>query len=203
MDEIILIGCGGHARSCIDVIELNGSYKIAGLIGQEKIKSNQALGYPIIGTDEDLQSIRKKYKFALIAIGQIKSAEVRIRLYEKLIDLEFTLPVIISPNSYISSHSKIGLGTIIMHNVIINANSEIGNNCIINNKVLIEHDTEVGNHCHIATGSILNGNVSIGSECFVGSGVITKQSINIGNRCVIGSGSVIKTNIQSDQIIKS
>ena len=39
-----------------------------------------------------------------------------------------TLPVIISPNSYISSHSKIGFGTIIMNDVIINANSEIGNN---------------------------------------------------------------------------
>ena len=203
MDEIILIGVGGHAKSCIEVVELNGSYKISGLISQNKIKEIKLLGYPIIGTDEDLPDLRKKFKFALIAIGQIKSPEVRIRLYEMLIDLEFTLPVIISPNSYISSHSKIGFGTIIMNDVIINANSEIGNNCIVNNKVLIEHDTDIGDHCHISTGAILNGNVFIGKESFIGSGVITKESIKIGNRCVIGAGSVIKTNIKSNQIIKT
>ena len=203
MDEIILIGVGGHAKSCIEVVELNGSYKIAGLISQNKIKENKLLGYPIIGTDEDLPDLRKKFKFALITIGQIKSPEVRIRLYEMLIDLEFTLPVIISPNSYVSSHSKIGFGTIIMNDVIINANSEIGNNCIVNNKVLIEHDTDIGDHCHISTGAILNGNVFIGKESFIGSGVITKESIKIGNRCVIGAGSVIKTNIKSNQIIKT
>ena len=36
MDEIILVGAGGHARSCIDVIELSGQYKIAGLVEKDK-----------------------------------------------------------------------------------------------------------------------------------------------------------------------
>ena len=30
---LILIGAGGHARSCIDVIEQQGQYQIAGLVG--------------------------------------------------------------------------------------------------------------------------------------------------------------------------
>ena len=203
MDEIILIGVGGHAKSCIEVVELNGSYKIAGLISQNKIEEKKLLGHPIIGTDEDLPDLRKKFNFALIAIGQIKSPKARIRLYKRLIDLEFTLPVIISPHSYISLHSKVGTGTIIMNDVTINANSEIGNNCIVNNKVLIEHDTEIGDHCHVSTGAILNGNVSIGKESFIGSGVIAKESIKIGKKCIIGAGSVIKTNIKSNQIIKT
>ena len=38
MDNILLIGAGGHARSCIDVIELAGQYKIVGLV--EKDESN-------------------------------------------------------------------------------------------------------------------------------------------------------------------
>ena len=36
MDEIILIGAGGHARACIDVIELSRQFKVAGLIAKEK-----------------------------------------------------------------------------------------------------------------------------------------------------------------------
>ena len=34
--EIILIGAGGHAISCIDIIEQQDKFKIAGLIGNEE-----------------------------------------------------------------------------------------------------------------------------------------------------------------------
>jgi len=48
MNEIILIGAGGHARSCIDVIELSGLFKIAGLVEKGKLNNKENLGFPII-----------------------------------------------------------------------------------------------------------------------------------------------------------
>ena len=39
MKKIILIGAGGHAKSCIDVIELQNKYKIIGLIDNKKKKN--------------------------------------------------------------------------------------------------------------------------------------------------------------------
>ena len=203
MDEIILVGAGGHARSCIDVIELSGYFKIAGLVEKDHTNSQENLGYPIIGTDDDLPDLRRDYEVALVTVGQIKSAATRVRLFDMLSDLKYKLPVIVSPRSHVSRHSKIGAGTIIMHDVIVNANAEIGQNCIINNKVLIEHDAAVGDHCHIATGAIVNGEVTVGSECLIGSGVVTKQSISIDNNCVIGAGAVIKTDIELNQVIKN
>ena len=203
MDEIILIGGGGHSRACIDVIELLGHYKIAGLVEKDKSNLKENLGYPIIGTDKDLPSLRKKYKYALITIGQIKSPKTRIKLFDILNSLGYELPVIISPRAHVSTYSTIGAGTIIMHDVLINVNAEIGENCIINNKVLIEHDVKVGNNCSIATAAILNGDVKVGRESFIGSGVVTKQSLSIGNNCVIGAGVVIKTNIEPMKMIKN
>ena len=32
MDKIILIGGGGHCKSCIDVIEQAGTFQIAGIV---------------------------------------------------------------------------------------------------------------------------------------------------------------------------
>ena len=57
MNEIILIGAGGHARSCINVIELSGKYKIAGLVDKEYLdlmaeKSKSITGYDILGSNE-------------------------------------------------------------------------------------------------------------------------------------------------------
>jgi sugar O-acyltransferase (sialic acid O-acetyltransferase NeuD family) len=202
LDEIILIGAGGHARACIDVIELSGRFKLAGLIEKEKVNNQKNLGYPIIGTDNDLKDLRQKYDYALITVGQIKSPKIRIRLYDILNQLNYFLPSIISPKAYVSKHAQIEAGAIIMHGAIVNARAKIGKNCIINNTALIEHDAIIGDHCHIATGAIVNGEVSVGSESFVGSGVVTKQCISIGNNCIIGAGAILNSDVEPNQLIK-
>ena len=203
MDKILLIGAGGHARSCIDVLEEENQFEIAGLVEKGESISNESLGYPVIGTDDDLKVLRQQYKNALITVGQIKTPKIRIKLYQLLKELDFTLPVIVSPHAYVSKHAQIGEGSIIMHGVIINANAIIGNNCIINNKSLIEHDAVIGDHCHIATGAIINGEVSVENETFIGSGAVTKQAIAIGKNCVIGAGVVLKNDIESNKVVKN
>ena len=203
MDKILLIGAGGHARSCIDVIETVDQFEIVGLIEKDEEINGDNLGYPVIGTDNDLQDLRQQYKNTLITVGQIKAPTIRIKLYQLLKKLGFTLPVVISSNAYVSKHAQIGEGTIIMHGVIVNANAKIGKNCIINNRALIEHDAIIGNNCHITTGAIINGEVNVGDETFIGSGVITKQCISIGNSCIIGAGVVLKSNVNSNQVIRN
>ena len=202
MDKILLIGAGGHARSCIDVLEEENQFEIAGLIEKGESISNESLGYPIIGTDDDLKVLRQQYKNALITVGQIKSPKIRIKLYQLLKELDFTLPVIVSSQAYVSKHAQIGEGSIIMHGVIINANAKIGNNCIINNRALIEHDAVIGDHCHIATGAIINGEVSVGNETFIGSGAVTKQCISIGNNCIVGAGIILKNDVKHNLAVK-
>ena len=201
MNEIILIGTGGHARSCIDVIELTGRYKIVGLIERDEQNGEESFNYPLLGTDNDLASLRKKFNHALVAVGQIKSPTSRKRLFKHLKELDYQLPFILSPRAYVSNKAIIGDGTIVLHDAIVNANAKVGQNCIINNKVLIEHDVIVGDHCHISTGAILNGGVVVGSGSFIGSGVVTKQSVSIGNNCIVGAGVILKNNIKSYEVI--
>ena len=203
MNEIILLGAGGHARSCIDVIEVMDKFKVAGLIERDDITSQKIIGYPIIGTNDNLLELRKEYNFAFISIGQLKSAGTRIKLFQLLKEIGYILPIIISPRAYVSKHAQIGEGTIIMHDAIVNANARIGKNCIINNKALIEHDVIIGDDCHIATGAIINGEVTVGKESFIGSGVVTKHCISIHNNCVIGSGVILKNDTLANQVIKN
>jgi len=203
MDKILLIGAGGHARSCIDVIESVGQFEIAGVVEKDESMTNANLGYPIIGTDNDLDNLRKEYEFSLITVGQIKSPAIRVKLFQLLKELGFTLPAIISPHAYVSKHAQIGEGSIIMHGAIVNTNAKIGINCIINNKSLIEHDAVIGDHCHIATGGIINGEVFVGNETFIGSGAVTKQCISIGNNCIVSAGIVLKSDVEPNQLIKN
>ena len=199
MDKILLLGAGGHTSSCIDVIETGNQFEIAGLVEKDKEIKSSNLGYQIMGADNNLQTLRKKYCYALITVGQIQSPKIRIKLYQLLKELNFILPVVISPKAYVSKHTQIGEG----HGAIINANAIIGKNCIINNKALIEHDAVIGDHCHIATGAIINGKVSVENETFIGSGSITKECISIGKNCVIGAGTILKSDIKPNQVIKN
>ena len=192
MKKIILIGGGGHCKSVIDVIEKQAQFEIAGIVDKPEFLGSKILGYRIIGNDFDLDNLAKKYQYALITVGQIKSSSPRIRLFDLANKARFILPSIISPNAYVSKHSKIGNGTVVMHHVTVNANASIGDNCIINTKALIEHDCLISNHCHISTNAIINGGVKIGSECFIGSNVTTKDNIIIKEKSFIRAGTLVK-----------
>jgi len=191
MKSIILIGGGGHCKSVIDVIEQEGQFEIAGIVDKTRGLGFDILGYSVIGDDSDLDDLAKKYQYALVTVGQIKSPLLRIRLYELAEKSGFILPSIVSPRAYISKYSMVGKGTVIMHDVFINANTKIGDNCIINSKALIEHDCSISNHCHISTNTTINGGVKVESGCFIGSGVTTKESIIIGENSFIKAGSLI------------
>ena len=191
MKNIILIGGGGHCKSVIDVIEQEGRFEIAGIIDKPELLGSDVLGYSVIGSDYDLDNLVKKYQYALITVGQIKTPELRIKLFNLAIKAGFVLPNIISPNAYVSRHSSIGNGTVVMHNAIINPSASIGDNCIINSKALIEHDCLISKHCHISTNATINGGVTVESGCFIGSGAITKELITIKKGCFIKAGSLV------------
>lgn len=193
--SILLVGAGGHARACIDVVEQDSQFSIYGLVGEFREKGKTVLGYPVIGVDSDFSTLRALCSYGMIGVGQIKNAILRRELFSQLVRLDYSIPTIVSPMAYASPHAKIGIGTIVMHGAIINAGAQIGDNCIINNQSLIEHDAVVGNHCHVSTGAIVNGKVEIGEGSFIGSRCVLREGIAIGQNCVIGMGLSVRHNV--------
>lgn len=190
--ELLLIGAGGHARSCIDVIEQQGQYHIIALVGTATEVGSHCLGYPISATDDGLQSLAERCSYAFLAMGHMTSPEKRIQLHALGVRLGFTFPTLISPKAYVSPHASIGAGTIVMPGAIVNAAAKVGCNCIINSRALIEHDATVEDHCHISTGAIINGSARVGFGSFVGSGSIVRDSRKLGERCVVGMGLAVR-----------
>lgn len=188
--SIVLLGGGGHCKSCIDIIEQTGQFQILGILDPQLKVGDRVLQYEIIGTDDDIPELMKSVRNFFITVGQIKSSERRVALYEMIKKFNGVLPVIISPSAYVSRHSFIGEGTIIMNHAVLNAGSNIGSNCIINTKALIEHDASVGDHCHISTGAIINGGCKVGSNSFIGSGAIAVQETTIPEKSFIRANSL-------------
>ncbi len=191
-EKLLVIGAGGHAKSCINVIKNQNKFNVCGLIGLDNELGKVVNGIEVIGTENNIVKLSKEIKNAFIGIGQIKDPEIRIHFYDLLKKNNFYLPNILSSIACISEDLIIGESNIVMHHALINSNVVIGNNCIINTKSLIEHDVTIQNNTHISTGAILNGNVTIGSNCFVGSGAVIKEGVKIANNSIISMGSIVK-----------
>lgn len=189
--EIILVGGGGHCKSCIDVLEIEGRFDIKGIIDLPKEFGKTILGYNIIGNDDDLPELAKRGFNFMITLGHMGNPKRRIELFNIIKTHGGKLPIIVSSTSQVSKHADIGDGTIIMHHAIINVGAIIGNNCIINSKALIEHDVSIGDDCHISTDANINGNSIVSDNCFIGSGTSIKNGLKIEKDTIIGIGSVV------------
>jgi sugar O-acyltransferase (sialic acid O-acetyltransferase NeuD family) len=199
--KIILIGGGGHCKSCIDVIEQEAKYDIVGILDSPTKKGEKILGYEVIGNDDEYEKYHQQGCAFLITVGQIKSPDIRKKIFEKLTALEANIATIISPRAYISKYARIGKGTIVMHNAFVNAGVEVGENCIINSFSIIEHDARIGSYTHISTGAIVNGDCRIGTETFIGSNATISSQVNLGDNVIIGAGSVVIRSVENNQIM--
>lgn len=195
MDELILLGGGGHCKSCIDVIEIEGKYKIAGIVDVKENIGQKILGYPVIGSDDDLNNIQKQYKYFHICVGQIKNNSLRVSLFEKLNHNGIIFPKIISPLAYVSKHAIIGDGSIIMHRAVINSDVRIGSFNIINTNSVIEHDSVLGDFNHISVSTNICGTVVIGNNCFIGSNSTVMNNVEISDSVVIGANSFVNKRV--------
>lgn len=190
-EGIVLLGAGGHARSCIDVVENQGHFDIVGLLDIPEKVGSSVLGYKVLGTDDDIERIARVYRHFLVAVGHLKSGVRRAQLFDRLNKLAVSMPVIVAPTAYISKHASIGDGTIVMRGAVVNAGASIGRNCIINTGAIVEHDTTVGDFCHVSTGAILNGGCSVGDLTFIGSSATVREGIRIGAEVVVGAHSCV------------
>jgi len=189
-EDILLIGGGGHAKSVIDVIELEGKYNIVGIVDKKELIGNSVLGHKIIACDDELAKLRESYSTAIVCVGHIKSNSIRVSIFNKLQELNFSLATVISPLAYVSKYACLEKGTVVMHHALINANAKIGKNCIINSKALIEHDAVIQDNVHISTGAIINGGSIIKENSFFGSGSIIKEYAS--SEGFVNAGSLVK-----------
>lgn len=192
--EIIVLGAGGHAKVCIELLQSMGE-TVAFCIG-EKNSPEYCMNVNVLKGDENLIHLRSKGYFKLfVAIG---SNSLRERLANSAIKQGYQLVNAISPNAIISPSVNLGMGIAIMAGVIINADTTISNLTIINTGATIDHDCKIGIAVHIAPQCGIAGNVHIERQSFLGVGCKVIPNISIGENVMVGAGGVVVHNIKNN-----
>lgn len=199
MEKIVLLGCGGHAKSIIDSLEETGQYEIIGFLDTEQKSHLVYRSYKVIGTDDALIELyRAGVKNAFITVGYMGKSIVRDTLYDKISNLGFMVPTIIDNSAVIGKDAKIGRGTFVGKRAVVNANAIIGDMCIINTGAIIEHDCHIEEFTHISVGAVTCGNVRVGTHSLIGANATIIQGLTVGNHVIVGAGSIVSQNIESN-----
>lgn len=196
MEKIILLGCGGHAKSMADSIESLGKYEIVGFVGTESDKDFSYKTYKCIARDEDLKELYDSgIKNAAISMGFMGGFSPREKLFESLQNIGYNLPAIIDKSAAVASDAKIGAASFVGKNAVINANATLGKLAIINSAAVVEHDCTFGDNVHLSVGAVACGNVTVGSDTFLGASSTIIQGKVIGDNVLLGAGSLVLTDV--------
>ena len=199
--DILILGCGGHAKMCVEVIKKQKHYEIRGnIVERFDLISPQKNA---IGCDDMLpEFFSNGLKNIIIGIGDIVSRnQKRKNLYSKLKNIGFEIPNLIDQTSIVEESVIIGEGNQIMAGAVLGVDCAIGSNNIINSGAIICHDVKIGNNVHIAPGAIIAAAVEIEDNTLIGMGVTIYRGLKIGSNVLIANGQNIFSDIQNNEII--
>lgn len=192
-NEVIVVGDGGHAKVCIDLM-LQMGIKVPYCIGMGNHDS--CLNIPVlIGNDHIERLYSLGYRKAFIAIGDNKK---RIKIGNLARECGYKLVNAISPQACISSSVSLGEGIAIMPGVVINADSVVQDLSIINTGAVVDHDCYIALGAHIGPTCGLAGGVRVDAGAFLGVGCKVIPNCLIGAFATVGAGSVVISNVKDD-----
>ena len=196
MEWIVIFGAGGHAQVLIDILELMGIYRIAGIYDDHPDLIGKFIyGYPVLGMIGTTTVIRK----GIIGIGDndYRNA-VAYRVLERMPDFEFISAV--HPSSIIGKNVSIGPGVAVMAGSVVNTNAVLEAHSVVNTMSSVDHDCHLAPFSSVAPGAHLGGNVRLGHRSFIGMGATVIQNIQIGQDTVVGAGATVVSNLPGQVI---
>ena len=186
--DLILIGGGGHALSCLEALTDHGSLAVSGFIDVSPDVEVAKHGIAWLGDDEILSDGDWRGTCFHIAVGQITSPKKRQQLFASTRNMGGIFPTILSKAATVSKHAVLGEGVLVMPRGFVNHSARIGDNSIVNSGAIIEHGAIIGAHCYIAPGAIILGEAVVQEGTVIGAGSIVREGITVSSGSVIGAG---------------
>jgi sugar O-acyltransferase (sialic acid O-acetyltransferase NeuD family) len=193
---LIIMGAGGHALSCTDVIS-DAGLEIAGFVTKSEPSPYIRDRWPVYSNLEMIQKISNFNIF--IAIGD-NGARWRCRHYELGRYPDDIFPSIIHPNASVSPYVDMGPGCIIMNRAHIGPYSEIAGFNIVNTAAVVEHECVMDEFSSLAPCAALGGNAKVGRRSAICISATVIHCQLVGEDSVVGASSLVNQEVPSNTL---
>ncbi len=199
MRELMIIGCGGHGRETLDVVEAvnaqSPAWRFLGFLDDDPGHPDrlERRGVDVLGGVDTAATLGHAF---VIGIGD-SAVRSRIDLALGHVDA----PVLVHPAATVGSDNRLGPGTVVAAGARITTNVTTGRHTHLNVNAVVSHDSVLGDHVTISPGVHVNGSVQIGDRAFLGTGAIVLPGRRIGSDAVIGAGAVVIDDVEPGRTV--
>jgi sugar O-acyltransferase (sialic acid O-acetyltransferase NeuD family) len=197
MEDLILLGAGGHAREILDIVAAIDhaaidtrfpNFRAVGLIDERpETRGREVAGVRILGGFEWFEE--NAYEGAVVsAVGDTR---LRERFVRRASDLGVRFARVVSPLASVAASAVLGEGVVVFPFVFISNETAIGDHTHCNAAASISHDSRIGAFTTLGPRSTLTGRVTLGRGVTVGASATVLPDVLVGDYCVIGAGSVV------------
>lgn len=196
--RVLIYGAGGHSKTVISLLRLL-DMEIAGIIDDSVPAGTAVSGVNVLGGADILPQLRRQgIAHAVNAVGGIGNYAVRWKIFELLKQEGFEFPTVIHPFAFVEDTVTLADGIQVLAQSYISSESTVGFGTLINAGVIISHDGKIGKCVNLSPGALLAGAVTIEDFAQVGMGATINLGVKVGSRARIGNSAVIKGDVPAD-----
>jgi sugar O-acyltransferase (sialic acid O-acetyltransferase NeuD family) len=201
---VVVYGGGGHGRSLIDLLRLEGSYRIVGVLDDGLKAGAQVMGLEVLGGSEALAGLAEQgVRIAINAVGGIGDVSNRIRVFSRLHEAGFFCPGVVHPAGWVETSAEVAAGTQVFAHAYVGSSAEIGYGAIVNTGAVVSHDCRLAPYVNISPGAMLAGSVDVGEGTLIGMGVTVNLNVMIGPGARVGNSAVIKDDVPANEVVRA
>ncbi len=202
-DAVVLLGGGGHARECVEIIEQAGILNIFGIVDTKSPAGARIAGHPVLGGNAELENLRLAgLRNLVLAYGISGSHAARGEHFRRLLRLGHEFPPIVHPKAAVNREAKLGRGAQVMAGALVGSRAEIGDAGIVHSNAVVSHDCVLGENVHVAPGALLAGGVAVGADTVVGMGASVYMRVRIGSGVLIYNGARVFADVPDGTVVR-
>ena len=168
--DLLILGAGGHGEVVKEIAIATKQYSKIAFLDDCFDDSNSK----VIGKLADYERLKREYTNAFVAIG---NPVVREQWQSNLINVGYSIPILIHPNAHISPSAHLDKGTVVMPKAVVQTNAKMGKGCIVCAGAIVDHNAEVGDYCHINVGAVVAANSKVPSGIKVDYNEVFRNSV--------------------------
>lgn len=191
MQDLIIIGGGGHARVVIEAARsMKRQWHVQGFVDPNQCAETQArMNVARLGDD----AVLSQYPNAalVLGVGNTSVTDLRRDIVARVGSADGRWATIVHQSAWVSPTATLGAGTVVLAGAVINSGAQLGEHCIVNSFVCVDHDAALGHYVHASHGSLVAGGAVVGDNSYLGMGSLIRDHITIGRDTLVGMGAVV------------
>lgn len=176
MQNLLIIGAGGHGKSVAEAVLLANHFKIVGFLDDNQALNTKIWDFEVLGPTDQLHCYQSSVDYVIVALG---NNALRQRLTTNALNCGFKLATVIHPTAIVSPTALISAGSTIMAGAIIGTEAQLGYGAIVNCGAAVDHHAKVCDYSHLGVNACMAGGTILGTLAWMQAGSAIGYGVNV------------------------